>query len=168
MASSESNQTKLTRVRKPRVHITYNVETGGAMEKKELPLVVGVLADLSGDRDPERALPKPKHRKFVKIDRDDFDNVMSKIGPRLVLKDIKNTMDPDGPPMSAILNFERLSDFNPEKVVEHIPQLKELLDRRAKLKNLRNSLDGNDRLDELLLGMMKPPGNEKAHSGGKS
>ncbi len=143
----ESTQSVLKRVRKPRVHITYNVETGGAIEKRELPLVVGVLADLSGDRDSSlpvgQALPKAKDRKFIKIDRDDFDKVMAKIKPRVVLKDLESAP-------SAVLNFEKLSDFNPENVVQKIPELKELLDQRTKLSNLRGRLDGNDLLDEKL------------------
>jgi type VI secretion system protein ImpB len=160
---AESYQTKLTRVRKPRVHITYNVETGGAIEKKELPLVVGVMGDLSGDRDPAKPLPKLKDRKFVKIDRDDFDSVMEKIGgsytdvdgkvkgisPRLAVR-AKNTLQNDGTELSATLEFKKLSDFNPENVVKQIPVLANLLDLRAKLSNLRSSIAGNDRLEELL------------------
>lgn len=147
--AQESTQTKLTRVRRPRVHITYEVQTGGAIEKKEIPFVVGVMADLSGDRDPNNPLPKLKERKFTQIDTEDFDRVMGRIKPRLALK-FKNTLQNDDTEIGAVLEFQRMADFNPENVVNQIPALKELLELRAKLANLRSSLYGNDKLDELL------------------
>ena len=153
----ESTHEKLRRVRRPRVHITYEVQVGDAIEKREIPLTVGVMADLSGDRDPKRddpkaenALLRPKDRKFTKIDRDDFDKVMGKIAPRLQMN-VKNTLQgDDNTEISAVLNFKQLADFSPERVVNQIPALKELLDIRNKLANLRSSLYGNDKLDELL------------------
>src|SRR5947209_8241087 len=84
MATEESTQKKLGRIRPPRVHITYDVETGGAIEKRELPFVVGIFADLSGV--PDKPLPKLKDRKFIDIDRDNVDQVLAKQTPRLVFK----------------------------------------------------------------------------------
>lgn len=150
----ESTHGKLGRVRKPRVHITYEVQIGDAIEKREIPFVVGVMADLSGDRDPKKPLPRPKDRKFTRIDRDDFDQVMSKIEPRLLLS-VKNTLENDDSDLRTELRFKKLADFNPENVVEQVPALKELLDQRNKLANLRSSLFGNDKLEELLDDVIK-------------
>src|SRR5580658_6287852 len=102
--AQESTQTKITRVRRPRVHITYEVLTGDAIEKKEIPFVVGVMADLSGDRDPNKPMQKLKDRKFTKIDRDDFDQVMGKIEPRLAIN-FRNTLQGDDSEMGAVLKF---------------------------------------------------------------
>ncbi len=146
---SDSIQKKLTRVRKPRVHITYDVQVGEAMVKREIPFVVGVLSDLAGDRDKDKPLPKLQERKFVQVDPYNFDEVLRKISPRLELS-VTNTLQKDETHMSAVLNFESLSDFSPEKVAAKVPVLKALLEKRAQLANLRSSLYGNDRLEELL------------------
>jgi type VI secretion system protein ImpB len=148
----ESIQKKLGRVRPPRVHITYDVQTGDAIEKRELPFVVGVLADLSGQ--PATPLPKLKDRKFVNIDRDEFDQVMSKTEPRLTLK-VRNTLRNDGTQLGAEMRFRKLADFEPQNVVTQVPALNELLELRGKLTNLRSSLYGNDRLEELLQNVVK-------------
>jgi type VI secretion system protein ImpB len=145
----ESLQKKLSRVRPPRVHITYDVETGGAIEKRELPFVVGVLADLSGQ--PEKPLPPiqdPK-RKFVDIDRDNFDQAMAKIEPRLAFK-VDNLLSEDDTKLGVELRFRSLDDFAPARVAEQIPALRKLLEARRALANLRSSLIGNDKLESLL------------------
>jgi type VI secretion system protein ImpB len=146
---NESIHEKLKRVRRPRVHITYDVQVGDAIEKRELPLVVGVMADLSGDRDPNNPPKKLKDRKFVKIDRDEFDQVMAKIEPRLEMS-VKNVLQNDDTNIGAVLKFKRLSDFNPDSVAKQVPALNQLLELRTKLANLRSSLYGKDRLEELL------------------
>jgi type VI secretion system protein ImpB len=151
---AESTHDKLNRVRKPRVHITYQVQIGDAIEKREIPFVVGVMADLSGDRDPKKPVAKVKDRKFTQIDRDVFDTVMEKIEPRLTLS-VKNTLANDDSNMSSELRFKKLADFSPENVVNQVPALKELLDARNKLSNLRSSLYGNDKLEELLNDVIK-------------
>lgn len=156
---AESTHDKLNRVRKPRVHITYQVQIGDAIEKREIPFVVGVMADLSGDRDPKKPLAKVKDRKFTQIDRDDFDKVMEKIEPRLAVS-VKNTLANDDSNVSAELLFKRLADFSPENVVNQVPALKELLDTRNKLSNLRSSLYGNDKLEELLDNVIKQTGSD--------
>jgi type VI secretion system protein ImpB len=119
------------------------------MVKREIPFVVGVLSDLAGDRDKDKPLPKVQERKFVQVDPYNFDEVLRKISPRLQLS-VKNTLQKDETNMTAVLNFESLSDFSPEKVAAKIPVLKALLEKRAQLSNLRSSLYGNDRLEQLL------------------
>ena len=147
MATKESVQKKLGRVRPPRVHITYDVETGGAIEKREIPFVVGVLADLSGQ--PSKPLPKLKDRKFTEIDRDNFDQVMAKQEPRLAFK-VDNKLTEEGGKMGVELKFQKLGDFQPDNVARQVAPLNQLLELRTKLSNLRSSLYGNDKLEALL------------------
>ena len=147
MPKTESLQHKLDRVRAPRVHITYDVEIGDAIELKEIPFVVGVLADLSGK--PEEPLPKLKDRKFVEIDRDNFDRVLEGQKPRLAFR-VDNKLTGEDTKMAVDLRFKSIDDFHPERVVQQIDPLRKLLDVRHRLSDLLNKLDGNDRLDELL------------------
>ncbi len=147
MATKASITKKLGRVRPPRVHITYDVETGGAIEKKDIPFVVGVLADLSAQ--PDKPLPKLKDRKFTEIDRDNFDQVMSKATPRLAFK-VDNNLSAEGGKMGVELRFNKMADFEPQNVAKQVEPLNQLLELRTKLANLRSSLYGNDRLEELL------------------
>jgi type VI secretion system protein ImpB len=145
--AKESLQKKIGRVRPPRVQITYDVETGGAIQKKELPFVAGVLADLSGD--PAAPLPAVKDRKFVQIDRDNFDKVLGKMAPRLAFK-VDNKLSDDDTKLGVELNFSSLEDFEPQKLAEKVEPLRKLIEVRRKLANLRSSLYGNDKLDKLL------------------
>jgi type VI secretion system protein ImpB len=147
MASRESVNKKLGRIRPPRVHITYDVETGGAIEKRELPFVVGLLSDLSGQ--PDKPLPRYKDRKFIEIDRDNVDQVMAKQDPRLAFK-VDNKLKNDDSKLGVELRFKKMADFEPENVVKQVEPLRQLLDLRQKLSNLRSSLYGNDKLEELL------------------
>jgi type VI secretion system protein ImpB len=144
---AESTQHKLDRVRTPRVQITYDVEIGGAVQKKELPLVVGVLADLSGK--PEKPLPKLKERKFVEIDGENFDTVMAACAPRLAYM-VENKLSKAGGQMGAELHFSSMDDFEPANLVKQVPALKKLLEARGKLNDLIAKLDGNDNLDAKL------------------
>ena len=146
----ESTQHKLDRVRSPRVHITYDVETGGAIELKELPFVVGVLGDFTGQ--PTEPLPKLKDRKFVEVNPDNFDSVLEGMKPHLAFS-VENKLsdEPDAPNLKVDLNFKSMDDFEPENVARQIKPLKELLDLRQRLSDLRGSLQGNDKLEELLL-----------------
>ena len=146
----ESTQHKLDRVRSPRVHITYDVETGGAIELKELPFVVGVLGDFTGQ--PVEPLPKLKERKFVEVNPDNFDTVLEGMKPHLAFS-VENKLsdEPDAPNLKVDLNFKSMDDFEPENVARQIKPLKELLDLRTRLSDLRGSLQGNDKLEELLL-----------------
>ena len=145
--AKESTQKKLSRVRPPRVQITYDVEVGDAIETKELPFVLGVLADLSGQ--PKEPLPKLKERKFVQIDRDNFDDVLKGAAPRLALR-VDNKLQNDGTQISIDLDFEKLEDFEPTAIVNQVAPLKQLLEMRAKLSDLRNKVMGNEKLEEIL------------------
>lgn len=147
MATSESLQHKLERVRAPRVRITYDLELGGSVEMKEIPLVVGVLADLSGK--PDTPLPKLKERKFVEVDRDNFDSVLDGMKPRLALR-VDNRLTRDGSQLGVELRFESLDDFHPERVASQVEPLRKLVEARRKLSDLLNKLDGNDHLEKLL------------------
>ena len=139
------------RNRPPRVQITYDVEIGDAIEKRELPLVVGVLADLAGK--PASAPPKMKDRRFVEIDRDNFDEIMAKIGPRLDMS-VPDMMKGSGN-LKIELTPKKFADFHPEAIVDQVPRLKKLLEARLELRDLLAKLDGNDDLDGLLAGIVK-------------
>jgi len=135
------------RVRPPRVHITYEVETGDAMELKELPFVVGILADLSAQSKKERgALRK---RNFVEIDRDNFDEVMKQAKPRVALR-VKNKLTDEDTDLAVELNFEKLEDFLPDRIAKQVGPLRELLEVRGQLKDLLSRMEGNDRLEQIL------------------
>ncbi|MGE5490422.1 MAG: type VI secretion system contractile sheath large subunit, partial [Actinomycetota bacterium] len=145
-----SIQDKLLRVRPPRVRITYDVETAGAIEKKELPFIVGIFADLSGDLDPDKPSPAPlRERKMTEIDRDNFNDLMNKIKPRVALGKIKNVLevptDPTAPPttLGGAIVFSSLDDFSPAAVVERIPALKKLFDSRKTIRKLQAKGEGS-------------------------
>ena len=146
----ESAQHKLDRVRPPRVQITYDVEIGGAIEIKELPFVVGVLGDFTGN--PAEPLPRLKDRKFVEVNPDNFDTVLEGMKPRLSFA-VENKLsdEPDAPQLKVELKFKKLEDFEPGNVAKQVRPLKELLDLRTRLADLRGALQGNDKLEELLL-----------------
>lgn len=144
---AESTQKKLNRVRKPRVHITYDVETGGALIKTELPFIVGVMGDFSGD--PTADIRPLKERKFTQIDVNTFDDVMKKVNAGLNLR-VPNTMLDDGSEMAVQLKFESLEDFSPARVADQIAPLRKLLDTRQQLTELINKIDRSDDLGNLL------------------
>ena len=144
---AESLQHKLDRVRRPRVHITYDVETGGAMKKTELPFVVGVLADLSGQ--PKQALAALKERKAVAIDRDNFNDVLARAGARVALR-VPNMLTDPNSKLAVELNFNHMDDFEPARVAEQIGPLKDLLKMRHELTQLLSRMEGNDKLEQLL------------------
>lgn len=143
---------KLERVRKPRVHLKYEVETEGAVVEKSLPFVMGVMGDFSGD--PTSPLKPLKERKFVSIDRDNFDEVMSKMNPGLNLK-VKNTLQKDGSEMAVNLKFNSMQDFEPARVAEQVEPLKKLLDTRNKLRDLMSKADRSEELESLLERVLK-------------
>lgn len=149
--AKESLQHTLDRVRSPRVQITYDVEIGDAIEMKEIPFVVGVLSDLSGK--PDQPLPKVKDRKYVEIDRDNFDKVLDGMKPRLAFR-ADNKLSDDDTKIPVELRFKNMDDFHPEQVANQVPALKKLTDARAKLSDLLNKMDGNDKLEELLQGVI--------------
>ncbi len=147
MAKRESVQQKISRIRPPRVHISYEVETGGAIELKELPFVVGVLGDFSGK--PVEALPRMRDRKFVEIDRDNFDAALAGMKPRLSYG-VENKLSSDGSKLSVELNFRNMDDFHPDQVAQQIEPLRKLVEARRNLSDLLAKMDGNDKLGELL------------------
>jgi type VI secretion system protein ImpB len=148
----ESVHQKLARVRKPRVHITYDVEVGGAIEQKELPFVVGVLADLSGN--PAEALARVKERKFVEIDRDNFNQVLSGSKPRLTFK-VPNRLADDGSQLGVELEFRNMDDFGPEAVAQQVEPIRKLVEARQRLNELALKLNSSDKLEELLQGVIR-------------
>lgn len=138
---------KLKRVRKPRVHITYEVETEGAAVLKELPFVVGVLGDFSGD--PTSPLAPMKDRKFIQIDRDNFNDVMARMTPGASMK-VENTLAGDGSEMQVDLKFSSMDDFEPGKVVQQVEPLRKLQETRDKLRDLMSKVDRSEDLENLL------------------
>ena len=144
----ESLQHKLDRVRPPRVQITYDVEIGGAIVQKELPLVVGVMADLSGN--PEQPLPKLRERKFVEIDRDNFSDVLASAAPRLTLRVPNRLSNEADSRVNVDLKFRQIDDFTPLNVMLQIEPLRKLFAARQRLTDLIGKLDGNDALDAML------------------
>lgn len=143
----ESIQKKIGRVRPPRVHITYDVETGGAIEKRELPFVLGVLGDLAGL--PDKPQPELKNRRFTEIDPDNFDRVLERVEPRLAFK-VDNKLTDDDTKLSVELRFKKLEDFEPQNVVNQVEPLRKLLEERNRLANLRSSLYGNEKLEKFV------------------
>jgi type VI secretion system protein ImpB len=144
---SASVHDKLNRVRKPRVHISYEVETEGAQIQRELPFVVGVMGDFSGD--PTQPLRPLAERKFTQIDRDNFNDVMARMAPGLNLK-VENTLADDGSQMAVNLKFGSMDDFDPARVAEQVPALKALLETRNKLRDLMSKVDRSTELEGLL------------------
>ncbi|HET8695388.1 MAG: type VI secretion system contractile sheath small subunit [Burkholderiales bacterium] len=149
MAKKDSVQKRLERVRPPRVQLTYDVEIGDAVEQKELPFVMGVMGDFTGQPDPDKPQPKLKDRKFVNIDMDNFDEVLAGMAPRASYR-VKNKLSPEGGEFAVNLEFTKMDDFRPESVVQQVDPLRKLLDARTKLSDLRNKLAGNDKLEDVL------------------
>ncbi len=152
MMGSDSKQHVLDRVRSPRVQITYDVEVGDAVEKKELPFVMGVLGDYSGQ--PIKPLPKLKERKFVSIDRDNFNDVLKGAHPHLVYR-VENKLADDGSQLSVELNFQSMDDFKPECVAAQVEPLRKLMEIRSRLSDLKNKMYSNERLGEVLQGILE-------------
>lgn len=149
MAKKDSVQDRLGRVRAPRVQLRYDVEIGDATEQKELPFVMGVMGDFTGQPDPDKPQVRLKDRKFVNVDLDNFDEVMAGMAPRASYR-VKNKLSPDGGEFAVNLEFKKMDDFRPEAVVEQVEPLRKLLEARSKLSDLRNKLAGNDKLEDVL------------------
>lgn len=147
MSKSESVQKRLQKVRAPRVQMTYDVEIGDALESKELPFVMGVVGDFGGNSEIEQK--RLKERKFVSVDRDNFDEVMKGVEPRATYQ-VPNTLGGDDSSFAVDLKFKSMDDFRPESVVQQVEPLRKLLEARTKLADLRNKLAGNDKLEDLL------------------
>ncbi len=145
----ESTQQKLSRVRPPRVQITYDVEIGDAIETKELPFVLGILADLTGQ--PAEPLAPLKERKFIEVTPDNFDAVIQNLKPRLAFAaENELSEDPDKGQLRVDLTFESMNDFSPDQVAQRVEPLRQLLELRTKLADLQGSLQGNEKLEDAL------------------
>jgi type VI secretion system protein ImpB len=151
-----SSQHKLDRVRPPRVHITYDVEIGGAIEVRTLPFQLGVLGDFTGM--PEQPLPRLRDRAFIEINPDNFDAVLEGMKPHLAFT-VENRLAGrrGAPPLKVDLHFKALEDFEPLNVANQVKPLRELIDLRIKLNDLLGRLQGNDRLEELLTDAITDP-----------
>ena len=149
---SASIHDKLGRVRRPRVHITYEVETEGAEVVRELPFIIGVIGDFSGD--PTQPLRPFGERKFIQIDRDNFDEVMQRLAPGLKLK-VENTLSGDGSTMAVDLKFDGIEDFEPGRIVDQVPALRSLLETRNRLRDLMSKADRSETLETLLEQILK-------------
>jgi type VI secretion system protein ImpB len=159
---SASIHSKLDRVRKPRVHITYDVETEGAAIVRELPFVMGVMGDFSGD--PTAPLQSMTDRKFVQIDRDNFNDVMARMNPGLNLK-VDNKLSEDGGQMAVGLKFNSIEDFEPARVAAQVPALRTLMETRAKLRDLMSKVDRSEELEGLLEKVLQNENELKTLSG---
>jgi len=159
---AESIHQKLKRVRKPRVHITYDVETEGAEVLRELPFVVGIMGDFSGD--PTQPLRPLAERKFIQIDRDNFNEVMARMTPGLNIR-VDNKLADDGTQMAVQLKFNSIEDFEPARVAEQVPALKALLETRNKLRDLMSKVDRSEELENLLEQILKNENELKSLSG---
>ncbi|MGP5120984.1 type VI secretion system contractile sheath small subunit [Psychrobacter alimentarius] len=152
MANQDSVQKKLAKVRAPRVHLTYDVEVGDSLETKEIPFVVGVLGEFSGDSKLEQ--PRFKDKKFVEVDLDTFDEVMSGVAPRAAFR-VSNDLSDKGGEFSVDLAFNSIDDFRPEAVAKQIEPLKQLVEARDRLADLRNKISANEKLEDLLDDVLK-------------
>lgn len=158
---SGSVHEKLNRVRKPRVHIAYDVETEGAQVTRELPFIVGVMGDFSGD--PTQPLRPLSDRKFAQIDRDNFNDVMARLAPGLNLK-VDNTLADDGSEMAVNLKFNSMDDFEPARIVAQVPALQALMETRNKLRDLMSKVDRSEELEGLLEQVLQNEGELKSLS----
>lgn len=150
MSKKDSVQKRLERVRPPRVQLTYDVEIGDAIEQKELPFVMGVMGDFTGQPNPDQPLPKVKDRKFVNVDLDNFDEVMAGMAPRASYR-VRNRISADGGEFAVNLAFNKMDDFRPEAVVEQVEPLRRLLEARTRLSDLRAKMASNEKLEDLLV-----------------
>lgn len=143
---------KIDRVRKPRVHIKYEIETEGATVVKELPFVVGVLGDFSGNAG-DRSKPF-NERKFIQIDRDNFDDVMRNIAPAVTLR-VPNMLENNDTELPVALSFTQMSDFEPAAIVGQVPELKKLLEIRNMLRDLMSKADLSMELETMLENLLQ-------------
>ncbi len=150
---AESIHEKLKRVRKPRVHLTYEVYTGDAKESKELPFVVGVMGDFCGN-DPSGEVKALKDRNFIQIDRDNFNDVMKRVGPGINVR-AENTLAGDNSELGVQLKFESMKDFDPANVAKQVEPLRVLLETRDKLRDLASKVDVSDELGDVLAKVLK-------------
>lgn len=158
MAKQESAQKKLDKVRKPRIHISYDVETEGGTEKKELPFIVGTMGDYSGNA-PTKEKKSLKERNFIEIDADNFDDVVERIGPGVRFKVDNVLSEEEGREMQVELAFNKMEDFEPMNIAKQVPALKSLLEARQQLEEILSKADLSQNLEDILEDVLK--NNEK-------
>jgi type VI secretion system protein ImpB len=152
---------RLERERRPRVHIKYEIESGDAQIERELPFVVGVMGDFSGN--PTTPLRPLKERKFVQIGKENFNEVMERIAPELNIK-VNNTLAGDDSLVPVQLKFRTMEDFEPARIAEQVPALKKLLDTRNQLRDLMTKVDRSQELEGLLERVLQNESDLKALS----
>ena len=152
MAKKESIQKKLQRIRPPRVQLTYDVEVGDGKEVKELPFVVGVIADFSAASELEKS--KLKDKKFIQVDLENIDDVMASLAPRAAFR-TENTLTKEGGSIGVELTFKSMDDFRPEQVVQQVDPLRKLVEARERLTDLRNKISNSEKLEDLLDEVLK-------------
>ncbi len=145
---AESFQKRRIRQRPTRVNISYEVDTGDAIEQKELPFIMGVMADLSGDG--AESLPDLRDRKFIEIGPENFDKVLKSSNAALTLSVDNKLSGEEGGKLGVSLKFEKFDDFSPDAVANQVEPLKELLEKRKQLSDLRGKLASNFKLDQAL------------------
>ena len=141
---------------KSRVNIKYEVETGGAKEVIDLPFVMGVMADLSGQRDPKAEMKSIENRKFEEFTQENFDNKLKAIRPRVAFQ-VPNALSNDGQNLNVELKFESMDDFSPAAIARKVDSLKKLLEARTELSNLLSYMDGKTGAEELIARVLKDP-----------
>lgn len=160
--ADESIYDQRERVRKPRVHINYKVETENGTEKRGLPFNLGVLGDFSGD--PTGKLKPLAEREFVQIDRDNFDEVLKRMKPGLNLR-VENTLEGDGTEFGVHLEFGSLQDFEPGNLVQQIEPLRKLMETRNQLKDLQSKVAVSPDFEKEVAKALKSPDDRKQLAG---
>lgn len=150
---ADSSQKFIARNRAPRVQIEYDVELYGAEKKVQLPFVMGVLSDLSGN--PTEALAPVAERKFLEIDVDNFDSRMKSMKPRAAFQ-VPNTLTGEGN-LNVELTFESMDDFTPAAIARKVDALNKLLEARQQLSNLITYMDGKTGAEELVGRLLNDP-----------
>ena len=158
--AKESSQKFIARNRAPRVQIEYDVEVYGSEKKVNLPFVMGVLADLSGQ--PAEALPSVAERKFLEIDVDNFDERLRSVKPRVAVQ-VSNTLTGEGN-VAVDLTFESMDDFTPAAIARKVAPLRQLLEARTQLANLLTYMDGKTGAEALIARLLDEPGLMRALS----
>ena len=148
-----SSQKFIARNRAPRVQIEYDVELYGAQKKVQVPFVMGVMADLSGDS--KEPLPSVDERKFLNVDVDNFDERMKSMKPRVAVS-VPNTLTGEGN-LAVDMTFESLDEFSPDAVARKVEPLRRLLEAREQLSNLLSYMDGKDGAEALIGKLLNDP-----------
>jgi type VI secretion system protein ImpB len=151
--SKPSSQKFIGRNRAPRVQIEYDVELYGAQKKVQIPFVMGVMADLSGDA--RENLPPVDDRKFLAVDAENFDERLKAVRPRVAIQ-VPNTLTGEGN-LSVDMSFESMEDFSPAAVARKVDALNKLLEARSQLANLITYMDGKAGAEELIARVLNDP-----------